>query len=248
MELRIFTDNQQLARQAAADVLDWISGKEKPLLCVASGDSPAAMYRELSRKAKEGAWQPGRAFFAGLDEWWGKNGSDPGSCRQLLDEQLFNHLDLAPGQLCFFDGRAEQPGPELEKMNAFLEQHGPIDVAVVGLGLNGHIGFNEPGVDPTLRTHIIDLEEDTIRTGQKYFPGPQELSKGITMGLATLLEARHILLVVNGAHKADILSRALEGPVTGSLPATLLRHHPGLHIYADAAAASRLSASKTENT
>ena len=107
--------------------------------------------------------------------------------------------------------------------------------------MNGHIGMNEPNTPINSRSHIIELDPITISVGQKYFNKPQPLTKGITLGIATLLEAKHILLVVNGAKKADIVKQVIEGPISESIPASLLRNHPNCSIYLDEAAASKLS-------
>jgi galactosamine-6-phosphate isomerase len=243
MQLIIEKNYDLLSRKAANDMARFLEGKHQPLVCTASGDSPAGLYAQLSKLQQDGKLNTANWFFAGLDEWVGKNGDDEGSCRYYLDRQLYQPLNVEEERICFFNGQATDLQNECERMETFIEHHGPMNIAVVGLGMNGHIGFNEPGVSPLLTTHISNLDSSTIQTGQKYFKEKQQLSQGITIGLATLMDAEHIFLIVSGEHKAAIVQKALEGPVTENIPATLLRSHPQLHIYLDEAAAQLLSPS-----
>jgi len=166
------------------------------------------------------------------------NGDDEGSCRFHLDNQLFNPLGVAKDKIGFFDGKEKDLTNECENVENFIAQHGGIDIAILGLGMNGHIGMNEPGTPAALRSHVIELHNQTKEVGQKYFEKEQQLSKGITLGLATLMEARTIILLVSGGHKAKIVQQVLEGEISEQLPASLLRRHPGLQIYLDKSAAA----------
>lgn len=241
MQLIIEKNYERLSATVAANLLLLLKDKQRPLLCTASGDSPAGLYAELAKLQEGNSLDTGNWMFAGLDEWVGKNGKDEGSCRYYLEKQLYRPLGVPEDRICFFDGRAADLQNECQRMEVFFRQHGPISAAVVGLGMNGHIGFNEPGVSPLLTTHISNLHPNTIQTGQKYFTEQQQLSQGITVGLATLMQAEHVILIASGAHKAAIVQQALEGPVTNHIPATLLRSHPNLHVYLDEAAAQQLS-------
>jgi len=117
---------------------------------------------------------------------------------------------------------------------------GGITAAIVGLGMNGHVGMNEPGTSPELYSHIAEIDTETQKVGQKYFKEQQHLSHGLTLGIASLMKARHIILLVNGAKKAQIVQKVLEGEISESLPASLLRKHPDLKVYLDKEAASML--------
>ena len=135
---------------------------------------------------------------------------------------------------------------ECNRIEDFIRQHGGIDVAIVGLGMNGHIGMNEPGVLMSLRSHIAEIDPLTQQVGQKYFKKEQKLSHGLTLGMATIMEAKEIMLVVNGAHKAEIVKQAVEGEISEQLPASYLRNHIGLSVYLDKSAA-RLINVENEN-
>lgn len=210
------------------------------LFCPASGDTPGLLYQELARRVAGGMLDVEGWQFVGLDEWVGMNGEDPGSCRNSLDKELFEPLQIDPRRICFFDGRAADPENECALAERFIREHGRIDLAVLGIGMNGHIAMNEPGTDIDGRSHVVELHPVTRQTGQKYFNGPRALERGITLGMGTLLDARHIFLLAVGGHKASVVQRALEGPVTAEWPASLLRQHAGLRVFLDREAASAL--------
>jgi len=181
-------------------------------------------------------------LFLGLDEWVGMNAADEGSCRHHLDLELLGPLQIPEGRICFFDGRASDLEAECQRIEKFINDHGGIDVAVLGLGMNGHIGMNEPGVSVNTRSHVIDLHPTTKAVGQKYFKEEKELAQGITLGVTTLLDANNLIVVISGKHKADIAQKIIEEEISENLPATLLRNHPALKIYLDSDAASKIMA------
>lgn len=242
MKLRVAETIDAVAKQVADDLLSQLNGKSHPVVCVASGDSPAGLYRELVRRVQQGEINVDGWWFLGLDEWMGMNGDDEGSCRYHLDRQLFLPLQIAAERICFFNGRAGDAAAECERVEAFIKAQGGIDVAIVGLGLNGHVGMNEPGTPPSLHAHVAAIAPETQQVGQKYFKQQQQLSHGLTLGLANLQEARAVFLLVNGKHKASVVQRAVCEPPSGQLPVSLLRHHHGLAVYLDSEAASLLPA------
>lgn len=242
MEIIIEKDYQAMAASAARDLLMLIENNSSPLICPASGDTPAGLYKELVQKIQQEKKEISTWKFVGLDEWMGMNGSDEGSCRFYLNQQLFSPLNIQPDRLCFFDGRQSDPQAECMKVEEFIQRSGGIDVAIVGLGMNGHIGMNEPGTDPSKRAYVSMLDGVTKKVGQKYFSKEQELNYGLTLGMASIMDARYILLLVSGKHKAEIVHKVLESEITNMVPGSLLRDHPHLRIYLDQDAASRLGA------
>lgn len=231
---------EAISRQAARDLVQLISSKADPLICVASGHSPAGLYRELAHEIRQQSLDISAWKFVGLDEWAGMNANDEGSCSYDLQQLLFQPLGIKKEQICLFDGRAADPEAECRKVEAFLLAAGGIDVAILGVGLNGHIGMNEPGTDPAARAHVADIAPLTQQTGQKYFSGPQDLSRGLTIGLANLLEARHVFLLANGPLKADIISQVAGAAPSPELPASLLHKHDHATFYLDQQAAALL--------
>ena len=176
--------------------------------------------------------------FVGLDEWAGMNGMDEGSCKFHLNQQLFDPLQVPLEKQCFFNGRAENLEAECQRIEGFISEHKGIEVAIVGLGLNGHVGMNEPGSSAKLHAHVADIDPQTAAVGQKYFTKPVSLTHGLTMGIANLLEAKNVFIIVSGQHKAAIVNRILNEEISEAIPATLLRNHPGLVLYVDKDAAS----------
>ena len=240
MKIIISNNYEAMSEKAFEDIVAIMQAASKPLICVASGDSPSGIYKNIvkgvgSNKININSWS-----FLGLDEWVGLNGDDEGSCRYHLNRELFTPLNIPTNRICFFDGAASDLEDECNITEAHIKEHNGIEIAILGLGMNGHIGMNEPNTSIYTRSHIINLDPLTVEVGQKYFKKPQPLTKGITLGIDTLMDAKHIVLVVNGAKKADIVKKVMEGPISEAVPASLLRNHPNCSIYLDEAAAAAL--------
>lgn len=238
MEIFIADTYQALSGQAADDVIQLMRSRNNPLLCAASGDTPAGLYKEIADQVNKNDLDISNWSFVGLDEWVGLNENDEGSCRFNLNEQLFDPLKTPASKISFFDGRAIDMNKECSDVESFIQQHEGIDVSILGLGMNGHIGMNEPGTSPALRSHVTNLDPVTQKVGQKYFKQQQQLKEGITLGIATLMESKHIILLVSGSHKAEIVKKMMEGDISEKLPGSLLRNHPSLKVYLDKDAAS----------
>jgi len=241
MKLLIADNYTALSQQAAADLIKLAGNEKAPLVCPATGDTPAGLYKVLVDKVNNKEVDISCWHFLGLDEWVGMNGEDEGSCRFHLNNQLLFPLQVASDNIIFFDGRANNLQEECSKTEAFIRQQGTIDISVLGLGMNGHIGMNEPGTAIDTRSHVGELDAETQKVGQKYFNTAQRLTAGITLGLGTLMESKHILLLISGAHKAAIVKKALEGAISEKVPGSLLRNHPSLRIYLDKEAAQLLA-------
>jgi glucosamine-6-phosphate isomerase len=244
MKILIADDYVAMSKQAADNVIEIMKSRKQPLICTASGDSPAGLYKEIVERANSKQLNISDWLFVGLDEWIPMDGNDEGSCRYHLNHQLFHPLQVANDKICFFDGRANDLQLECDETENFIQQHGGIDVAILGVGINGHVGMNEPGTSIKTRSHVGELAATTQRVGQKYFKKEQKLTKGITLGLTTLTEAKNIILVVSGKHKAAITKKIVEDEISEDIPATLLRNHPSVRIYLDKEAASQLTPSK----
>lgn len=236
MEIFISGTYDEMSIKAFNDLVTLLPAGKNPLLCTASGDSPTGLYKEFVRQNTNKQVDMFNWNFVGLDEWVGMNGTDEGSCRYHLDKQLFHRLKIKESQICFFDGRAKDPELECERIENYITRCGGIDVAIIGLGLNGHVGMNEPGTSPKLRSHVTAIDPITQQSAQKYFKEPRSVTHGLTLGIADLMDAKHIILLVSGEKKAGIARQILEEEISEQLPATLLRTHPGLRIYLDAAA------------
>ncbi len=240
MTIIIEKDYDSMSAKAADKVMEILESLEKPLLCPATGDSPKGLYKEMVARISKNNIDISNWNFVGLDEWIGMNGKDEGSCRFHLDNDLLQPLKVKFENIIFFDGRAENLLEETGKAIYFIKTYGGIDVAIVGLGMNGHIGMNEPGTDPSLRAHISEIDTITQQVGQKYFSRHQEISQGITLGIKDIMEARKVILLISGSKKAKITREVLEGEISEQLPASFLRNHKNCMVYLDEAAAALL--------
>jgi galactosamine-6-phosphate isomerase len=240
MEIFISGTYDEMSIKAFNDLVTLLPAGKNPLLCTASGDSPTGLYKEFVRQNTNKKVDMFNWNFVGLDEWMGMNGTDEGSCRYHLDKQLFHRLKIKESQICFFDGRAKDPELECERVENYISRQGGIDIAIIGLGLNGHVGMNEPGTSSKLRSHVTAIDATTQQSAQKYFKEPRPVTHGLTLGIADLMDAKHIILLVSGEKKAGIARQILEEEISEQLPATVLRSHPGLRIYLDSAAAKEI--------
>lgn len=243
MKIIIEEDYESMSAKAADEVMHTIVPLKKPVLCPATGDSPKGLYKEMISRINKEKINVLNWHFVGLDEWLGMNEHDEGSCRNHLDNDLLKPLRIDEKQVSFFNGRAKDIQNEILKTGSFIKEHGGIDIAIVGLGMNGHIGMNEPGTDPSLHTHVSEIDTITQQVGQKYFKKSREISQGITLGIADIMEARHVILLVSGIKKATIVQKVLEGEISKEFPASLLRRHKAFSVYLDKEAASGLSKS-----
>lgn len=240
MELVIADNYKELSRWAADDLVRFAAKEAHPLICTASGDTPAGLYKEIVERVSKKEIDISGWMYLGLDEWVGMDGNDEGSCRFHLNNQFFYPLRIQENKIIFFDGRGTDLPKECERIENFIDQHRGIDISILGLGMNGHIGMNEPGTPASSRSHISVLDPVTKQVGQKYFKQETQLTDGITLGLATLLGSKHIILLASGSNKAAIVRQVVEGEISEKVPGSLLRNHPGLHIYLDSAAAGLL--------
>jgi glucosamine-6-phosphate isomerase len=239
MRLIISSDFEEMSATAAEDFLFTLENISKPVICLPSGKTPVIFLRNFrnyfSRVEKHPDW-----YFIGLDEWVGIDQSEKGSCRQFFDEHLFEPLGIPEERICFFNGAAGDLAAECKKAEDFIAAHKGIDITVLGIGTNGHLGLNEPGSDSSLSTQIVDLSDTTIRAAQDYFDEPKDVKKGITLGLKSLLDSKTIFLLASGESKAEVIKAVVEGPVTSEIPGSYLQHHPRCFVYLDEKAAAKL--------
>jgi len=241
MQLNICSDYQHLSDTVADQMVALLRKKPTALICMASGSSPKGCSASFVEKLKAGEADGSSFFFIGLDEWVGLPPQLPGSCAHDFETRLFQPLAMPSARYHLFNGMAHDLQQECVTMDQLIAEKGGIDLAIVGIGLNGHIGFNEPGSDPAWQSHVADLEAGTIATGQqKYFSEPVQLQKGITIGLDHLGNAKQVILIANGESKASIIKRAVEGPVQPELPASIVQRWPHATVVVDRAAAALL--------
>ena len=229
-----------MSRAAADLVIEQVKRKPNSLICFPSGDSPAGMFKYLVADAQEGKIDFSQCYFVGLDEWVGMGKDEDGSCTNFLYGHFFTPLQIKPDKVNFFNAKADDLDASCKAMDDFISQHGPLDIMIVGIGMNGHIGLNEPGTNFNLYAHHSPLDRVTISVGQKYFKQQTTLNKGITLGLKYLQEAKIPVLIASDNKKAGIIVQALQGEVNNQLPASIFQMLPSAVVILDDAAASGL--------
>lgn len=240
MRIVIGSDFESMSQAAAEDFVAMMERTAKPLACLPSGKSPVAFLRRL--REHYGRWKRlPDWYFVGLDEWIGVSTREQGSCLHFLRQHLFDPLGVPDERLSFFDGTNPDNDAECARADAFVAAHKGIDVCVLGIGSNGHLGLNEPGSQRDSPTRTVSLATSTMDAAQGYFSSPREVRTGITLGLSTLLASRTLLLMASGKGKAEIVRQALEGPVGSDVPGSFLQEHPNCIVYLDEDAASLLS-------
>jgi glucosamine-6-phosphate isomerase len=223
MELRIYKDYEQLSLHAANEILDLVAKNPKAVLCLAAGETPRLTYALLAEQSNKRGVSFTDCKFVALDEWIGIPPENVGSCHYFLRYNLLEPLNIPGDNVFLFDALSKNQRRNCEEMNERIRDLGGIDLMLVGVGMNGHIGFNEPGSAFDQYAHVIDLDETSKVVGQKYFRETTQLTQGITLGLAHMLEARKVLLVANGSKKAEILRSALEDEISPKIPASAIR-------------------------
>ncbi len=241
MKLNVYPDNQTLSAQVANEVITLIKRKPNAVFCMASGDTPRLACQLIAQRAIDEGIDFSKSTFVGLDEWLGIPPDNVGSCHYFFKTLLIEPLGLSPNQTFLFDALAKDPPEECRKMDERISNKGGIDFMVVGIGMNGHIGFNEPGISFDLYSHVADLDNTTITVGQKYFNSPIELRQGVTLGLKHLMDSKRVILMANGVKKARVIAEATGGQVRNQFPATIIQGHQNAEVAIDLEASSELN-------
>jgi glucosamine-6-phosphate deaminase len=217
-----------------------IRARPTTVLGLATGNSPEVVYAELVRLHREEGLSFAGVTTFNLDEYVGIGPDHPGSYRAYMQTHLFDHVDVVPARTHVPDGVAADLDAAAAGYEADLRAAGGIDLQLLGIGRNGHIGFNEPGADPAGRTGIVRLHPSTLAANAAVFPGGHVPERALTMGIGTILESRAIVVLATGPLKADAVKMALTGPVTPACPASLLGRHPSVTWHLDTEAAAAL--------
>ncbi|QJD86202.1 glucosamine-6-phosphate deaminase [Cohnella herbarum] len=242
MNIHVYPNDLEASAKAAGLIIEQVRNKPDSLFSLAAGSTPLKTFSLLVEAVRQGKADFDQCRFASLDEWVGLDGSVQGSCRQTMNDHFFRLVGILDKNIRFFDGKSEDLTRECADMDSFIEGNGRIDMLLLGIGLNGHLGFNEPGVNPDLYSHVTELDPITKQVSVKYFDPPQAVASGITLGLRHVMEARTVILLASGSHKAEIVRSAFhdQGSPTERIPASLLREHPNFHLCLDQSAAEQL--------
>jgi glucosamine-6-phosphate deaminase len=243
VRVRVFHSADSVARALAREVTRALTAQPSLVLGLPTGRTPIPLYREIVRLHRAG-----RADFRGaatfnLDEFAGLAARDPRSYHAFMRRHLFDHVNLSRGRIHFLDGAARDVARECARYERAIERAGGIDLQILGLGANGHIGFNEPARALVARTHRTRLKPATRRANRSLFGNRVAAvpRAALSMGIATILHGKRIVLLATGAGKARCVQRMIEGPVTPWLPGSFLQLHRQAEVWLDRAAAARLA-------
>lgn len=239
MRVIVTNDYQEMSCEAARIVARQILAKEDSVLGLPTGDTPTGMYEELVQLYNQGLIDFSKVITFNLDEYYGLPPDHPGSYHRYMREKLFGHVNIQEANIHIPDGVAKDIEEECRRYEEEMHRYGGIDLQILGIGPNGHIGFNEPGSDWGMTTGLVKLSEETRRRVSRHFRDPTEVpTQAITMGIKTIMRARKILLLASGKEKAKTTTEALKGPVTKKVPASILQLHPMVTAILDKAAGS----------
>ena len=241
MRVYVGKDYEEMSRIAANVLAAQVTMKPDCTLGLATGSTPIGTYKELIRRYENGELDFSQVKSINLDEYVGLSGEHDQSYRYFMNTNLFNHINIDKANTNVPNGLAEDVDAECARYNEVINTLGPIDIQVLGMGHNGHIGFNEPSDIFELETHKVELAQTTIDANARFFASADELPRqALTMGIKTIMQAKAVLVVVNGVGKAEIVKKAFTGPVTPQVPASILQMHPNVILVGDKEALSLL--------
>lgn len=240
MQVFIEKDYSAMSEKAAQIFANEMQQKPDLVLGLATGSTPTGTYQELIRMHKEEGLDFSKVVSFNLDEYYGLAPDNPQSYNYFMFENLFNHVNVKKENIHIQNGLVSDVETYCKQYDEEIEKYGGIDLQLLGIGVNGHIGFNEPAEELVLGTHLTDLTEDTIKANSRFFDSPEEVpTKAITMGIGSIMKAKKILLLASGKNKAEIMAKLLNSDVvTTKVPASLLMLHPNVTIIMDEEAAS----------
>jgi glucosamine-6-phosphate deaminase len=240
-KLTVTQDYEEMSLKAAELIAREIRKNPYCVLGLATGSTPLGLYRELIRMYEEDELDFSHVRTFNLDEYYGLAPDHPQSYHHYMYKNFFGHININPKNIHIPDGLAENYVSYCKQYEKKIKKAGGIDWQILGIGRNGHIGFNEPGSELSSRTRLIELTEQTIKDNSRFFEKIEDVPrKAITMGIATIMESKNILLLASGENKADAIYKAFEGPVTKEVPASFLQYHPRVTLIIDKPAASKL--------
>ncbi len=241
MEIVVCKDYNDMSLRAAEMAAGIMKGKARFVLGLATGSTPVGMYRRWAELNQAGQLDFSNVTTFNLDEYIGLPPEHDQSFAYFMFDNLFNHVNIDKNRVHIPCGMAEDYDAYCRKYEEMIREAGGIDLQILGIGSNGHIGFNEPADTFSENTHTVDLTESTIRDNSRFFASADLVPRrAVTMGIGTILRTRRIIMVVSGANKAAALKAMKEGPETPAMPASALIRHPDVTVFADADAAALL--------
>ncbi|MFB4167819.1 glucosamine-6-phosphate deaminase [Virgibacillus sp. JSM 102003] len=241
MEIVKVKNYKEMSERACDLIVEKVNSLDNPVLGLATGSTPEGMYQQMINSYQRNEVSFTKTTTFNLDEYVGLSGNNFNSYRFYMNDKLFKHIDLPDNRAFLPNGDAEDLKKECRDYETLMYKAEYIDVQVLGLGLNGHIGFNEPGTAFDSRTHIVDLDETTRKANARFFDSLNDVpEKAITMGIETIMESKKILLLVSGEKKAEAVNRMINGETSEEFPASILQKHGNVTLIADEEALSKL--------
>ena len=235
-------DYQAVSKRVADIIAAQLMLKPNSVLGLATGSTPVGAYQRLIELAKAGVIDFSNVSTVNLDEYLGLPGSNDQSYAYFMREKLFSHVNIDPAKVNIPDGTAPDPKAEARRYDQLIQNLGGIDLQLLGIGRNGHIGFNEPADSFQNDTHVVDLTESTILANQRFFAHAEEVPRqAITMGIGSIVRAKRVVMAASGKDKAEAIREAFTGPVIPQMPSSILQLHPDVILVADEEALSLMS-------
>lgn len=232
---------EEMSRRAAAIMAAQITLKNDSVLGLATGSTPVGMYQELIRRHEAGELDFSRVRSVNLDEYVGLERTHDQSYFYFMNDNLFKHVNIDPAQTFLPDGTNKDTEAECRRYHEVILGMGGVDMQLLGIGGNGHIGFNEPADAFAARTHCVKLAESTIQANARFFASEDDVPRyALSMGIGEIMAAKKILILASGKAKAEAVRGMVAGPVSPQMPASILQFHPDVTLVADAEALSLL--------
>lgn len=245
MRIIIAKNYEDMGKKAANIVAGQVFLNPQSILGLATGSTPLSMYNQLIKMHKEVELDFSQVKTFNLDEYVGLPEEDTNSYHYYMFNNLFNHINIKRENVHIPNGMAKDIDKECSEYEETIKNAGGMDLQILGIGNNGHIGFNEPDLKFEATTHLVKLDEETIEANSRFFKTIADVPKcAVSMGIKTIMHAKKIILLANGSSKAEILAKALYGGITPEVPASILQLHPDVTVIVDEAAAVCLKDTK----
>ena len=239
MKILVCKDYEELSLKSAEIIVNQINQKRDSVLGLATGGTPVGMYKELVKSYREGKVDFGKVITFNLDEYYGVDHENINSYHYYMNTNFFDHVNVERKNINIPNGMSKDIEKECREYDEKIQNMGGIDLQVLGAGLNGHIGFNEPAKELMSGTHITDLTKETINANARFFEDISQVpTRAITVGMATILRSKKIVVLINGKNKSKIFEKITGKKITTQIPATLLQLHPDVTIVVDEQAAT----------
>lgn len=246
MKIKIVKDYHEMSLLAAEILIERVKKAPNLKLGLATGGTPEGTYQQLIQDHQKNGTSYQQITTFNLDEYWGLSGEHPNSYRYYMNTQFFDHIDIKKENTFIPKGDGPNPTGECERYEQLLATKGGVDLQLLGIGTNGHIGFNEPGTPFESSTHLVDLAPTTRKANARFFSRLKNVPKqAITMGIATIMKSKEILLLISGDKKKETVQRLLNGELSEDFPASILKKHPNVTILINQAAAGTMKPSCT---